>query len=193
MVLGQPWCQHCRRLPGTCPHRALCSLCALLLPSGTYLTARCGAVQGRACPPFPHCWPPPLPPTGAGGAELVSEQGRGGCPEREGHQHPHEPGAGSRAEPGAGPALLLPLLSVLQHPPTLAEGGGGGWCSPSSASPHWMLPALGALGLEASLWGPGSRLHPACLRPSAPLCPLPGPATLQELRQGRGRETCSIP
>jgi len=149
----------------------------LLLPSGTYLSPshgwgpppkRRGARRGRASPPTARRCPPPLPgpgAAGAGGAEPGAEPGAGGCAEREAHHHPHEPGAGRRAEPGAGPAGLLPLLRVPPAPPNprcphreQEEEGGAPHQHPRTGC---SLPDLGTL--EASPWGPALALVPILL------------------------------
>lgn len=168
LVLGiQPWCHRCHRLPCARPPRALRALRALLLPSSTYLSpshghrpppACRGALAGRASRPAARRWPPPLPDPGPGGAEPVAEPGRGGCPEREAHHHPHEPGAGRRAEPSPGPAGLLPLLRVPPAPAKpsrpLQGAGGGGWSPHQHPRTGCSLPVVGSLELETSPRGP---------------------------------------
>lgn len=156
----------------------------LLLPGGTYLSpshgrgpppARRGARAGRASPPAARCWPPPLPepgPGGAGGAEPVTEPGGGGCPERAAHHHPHEPGAGRRAEPSAGPAGLLPLL---RGPPAPAKPSLPWQEEEEEGAPHQhphtggSLPDLGAPGAGGVSTVSCTSSHPC---PACPRCPV---------------------
>lgn len=178
--------------PQSTPKHVSPSSLQLLLPSGTYLSSN----PSWGLPPAPHrtasrCCPPPLPsPGGAGGAGPVPKPGSGGCAERRGHHHPHGPGAGHRAEPGTGPAGLLPLLMVLLKPPAL-----GGATRRRTVPPSAYLPDLwAAVGLEASPQGSALSPIPLALDLHRLSICLSVCRTIQAAGKGqRCPKTCSAP